>query len=210
MSDSTSPLKKLSALESFIDETRVMNFSDSVFAFAATLLVLKIELPALMASQLDSQLWPAITHLWPQYFANFVSFFIIGYYWLSHHSVFTQMKKMNGRIVWLNTLFLIFLSFLPFPVDLYGSFHMNPAVIAFYSLSVSVVGFWLAALWLSAQKMGLLTESLTKKQTQLSTIRYFLMPVIFLLATPIAFVHPLLAQLAWIGVVVGEGVLRKR
>ena len=34
-------------VENIIDENRVINFSDAVFAFAATLLVLKIDLPRL-------------------------------------------------------------------------------------------------------------------------------------------------------------------
>ena len=58
-----------------IDENRIINFSDAVFAFAATLLVLKIDLPELQTVQMSSQFMAVFSTLWPQYLANIISFF---------------------------------------------------------------------------------------------------------------------------------------
>jgi uncharacterized membrane protein len=108
----------ISSVGNFIDENRVTSFSDAVFAFAATLLVLKIDLPIITANQINTRLFPELINLWPQYLANMISFLVIGFYWLSHHSIFNQIKRFDRTVVWLNIIFLIFLSFLPFPVDL--------------------------------------------------------------------------------------------
>ena len=46
--------KILRSVENLINSDRVLNFSDGVFAFAATLLVLKIDLPALSPVEISS------------------------------------------------------------------------------------------------------------------------------------------------------------
>lgn len=43
-------------VEGVIDQNRVINFSDAVFAFSATLLVLKIDLPQLDPGFVETQL----------------------------------------------------------------------------------------------------------------------------------------------------------
>jgi uncharacterized membrane protein len=76
------------AVETLIDRDRVLSFSDAIFAFAATLLVLKIDIPGILPHQVESSFFQVLAHLWPQYFANIVSFLMISYYWLCHHAVF--------------------------------------------------------------------------------------------------------------------------
>lgn len=193
-----------------IDENRMINFSDAVFAFAATLLVLKIDLPQLDPVHVQDQFLPAIYTLWPQYLANIISFLIIGYYWLNHHAIFAMIKRFNATIVWLNLLFLVFLSFIPFPVDLYGEYMNVPAVVMFYSASLAVVGYILALLWFYAVwNHRLISKELARSQIWYYALRSLLAPVVFTFSIPLVFVDPVLAQLSWLFVILGILVLNK-
>lgn len=197
-------------IETLIDENRVMNFSDAVFAFAATLLVLKLELPAIDPAAIGVELPNAVMSLWPSYFANIISFLIIGYYWLNHHAIFGMITKFDKNVVWINIVFLIALSFLPFPVDLFGDYSSVPVVIMFYSLSLSVVGFLLASIWIYATyKRRLVPKSLSDRHIEYYTLRNLLAPIVFALAVPIALVDPLLAQFSWAFVILGLIVINK-
>lgn len=197
--------KLVSSVESVISESRVIGFSDSVFAFAATLLVLKIDLPTITQSEVGKQLLVALTTLWPQYLANIISFFIIGFYWLHHHAIFNQLRKFDRTLVWINILFLITLSFLPFPVDLYGDYPTEPVVLAFYSGSLAIVGFFLFLLWIYAStNYRLINNDISNKRRKFYTIKYAIAPIIFTLAIPMAFLDPMLSQFSWILVIVGN------
>lgn len=203
--------KILKSVENLIDEDRVLNFSDGVFAFAATLLVLKIDLPTLSQADLTStRITQELLNLWPQYFANIISFLIIGYYWLTHHAVFSLIKKYNQTIIWLNILFLIFLSFLPFPVDLFGDFQNSEVIVVFYSATLSLVGFILAAIWLYASnKNHLISPEMSQHQKYYYSLRFLLAPTIFLLSIPLVFIDPLLTKISWIFVVIGIFIINK-
>ena len=137
---------------SLIDENRVVNFSDAVFAFAATLLVLKIDLPEIYNIHDQTHIFYSLYQLWPQYLANIISFLIIGFYWLNHHAIFSQLQKFNSTFVWINMVFLIFVAFLPFPIDLYGTFMFTPIIVAFYSASLALVGYMLVIMWIYANR----------------------------------------------------------
>lgn len=203
--------KILKSVENLIDSDRVLNFSDGVFAFAATLLVLKIDLPSLSPLEINSgRLLSELINLWPQYFANIISFLIIGYYWLSHHAIFSLIKRFNPVIIWLNILFLVFVSFIPFPVDLFGDYSNSLVVIMFYSLSLSAVGFLLASIWLYAvNKRGLIQEGIGKHQIFYYSCRFLLAPVVFLLSAPLAFIDPAVAKISWLFVIAGIIIINK-
>ena len=193
-----------------IDKNRIVNFSDAVFAFAATLLVLKIDLPQMTGASIDAQFLAAIPSLLPQYLANIISFFVIGYYWLNHHMIFAHLKKFNMTIVWMNIFFLILVSFLPFPVDLYGSYINVPSIVMFYSASLALVGFMLFGIWLYAvHKNRLIEHTLGKKEIAYYSARTLIAPVVFSLSIPLVAIHPLVAQFFWILVIVGIVFLNK-
>lgn len=198
-------------VESIIDQNRVINFSDAVFAFAATLLVLKIDLPQLNPGFEQTELVRSMIHLWPQYFANIVSFLVIGYYWLTHHIIFGMVKKFTRTLVWLNIIFLIALSFLPFPVDLYGDYPKVPLVVVFYSASLAIVGYLLAIVWwYASHNHRLVDKKVTDRKIKFLTIKILVAPVVFTLSIPLVYIHPYLVQLSWVFIIVGVTIVNRK
>ena len=186
-----------------ISENRVIGFSDAVFAFAATLLVLKIDLPTIAPGNFSNDFVHALTSLWPQYLANIISFLVIGYYWLNHHAIFGLVKTYNSTIVWINIIFLIFLSFLPFPVDLYGDYFTTPIVVVFYSASLALVGYILALIWWYASASHrLINPELSNKSINYYLVRILVAPVVFTLSIPLVYIHPAIAQISWLFILV--------
>ena len=95
-----------------LDKGRMESFSDGVFAFAATLLVVDLALrgppPALQQ----------VLHAWPFYLAYVVSFLTIGAAWLAHTALTDRLAQADPLLLRLNLLLLLAVVFLPFPTRL--------------------------------------------------------------------------------------------
>lgn len=74
------------------DTGRTEAFSDGVFAFAITLLVLDIDVP----ESAFSHLWRGIADQWPSYLGYATSFLTVGGIWLVHHGIFRRLQYANG------------------------------------------------------------------------------------------------------------------
>lgn len=189
-------------IRTLIDGDRIINFSDAVFAFAATLLVLKIDLPQIPPGLLETQFLTEIFKLWPAYSANFISFLIIAYYWRVHHKLFILIKRYDNVIIWLNIIMLIFVSFMPFPIDLFGQYPTIVPVMIFYTLSISLVGVLLLIIWLyAAFGHRLIDKNLSQKAIWYHTISNIIAPAVFLLSIPLIMVDHLLAKFSWLLVI---------
>ena len=98
---------------------RLEAFSDGVFAIAATLLVLEFTVnTGLDAPPLGHQL----LHLWPAYLAYVTSFLTIGIIWINHHSVMETVGRVDRTFMFVNTLLLLVVSFIPFPTRLVAEY----------------------------------------------------------------------------------------
>jgi len=95
-----------------LSKDRMEGFSDGVFGFAATLLVLDIALrpPGTPLQQM--------LHAWPAYLAYLVSFLTIGVSWLLHTALTDQLTGVDQLFLRLNLLVLLVVVFLPFPTGL--------------------------------------------------------------------------------------------
>jgi uncharacterized membrane protein len=95
-----------------IDKGRMESFSDGVFGFAATLLVVDIALrpPGTPLQQL--------LHAWPAYVAYVISFLTIGAAWLAHTALTDRLAQADSLFLRLNLLLLLVVAFLPFPTRL--------------------------------------------------------------------------------------------
>jgi uncharacterized membrane protein len=95
-----------------LSKDRMEGFSDGVFGFAATLLVLDIALgPGVTPLQ-------QVLHAWPGYLAYLVSFLTIGVSWLLHTALTDQLAGVDQLFLRLNLLVLLVVVFLPFPTEL--------------------------------------------------------------------------------------------
>ncbi|MFS4092239.1 TMEM175 family protein [Streptomyces sp. AF1A] len=91
------------------DPTRVVAFSDAVIAIAITLLVLDIHPP-----HDTSRLAHGLLMLWPSYLAYAVTFMLIGQVWANHHIMFDHIRSADRMVLFLNTVLLMDIAFLPF------------------------------------------------------------------------------------------------
>ncbi|MGR6318261.1 TMEM175 family protein [Micromonospora soli] len=90
------------------DPSRIVGFSDAVIAIAVTLLILEIRPP-------DSRhLFHGLVTLWPSYLAYVVTFMLIGQVWANHHVMFDQIRTVDRTVLFLNTVLLMDIAFLPF------------------------------------------------------------------------------------------------
>lgn len=126
--------------------SRIEAFSDGVFAIAITLLVLDIAVPA---SSFDD-LWRGIAHEWPSYLAYVTSFVTIGGLWMVHHGIFRALQYADARVMRLNLLLLMAVSFLPFPTGLMAQAIRDTsaerAAVVFYGGTLLVISILLRVL----------------------------------------------------------------
>lgn len=91
------------------DPARVVAFSDGVIAIAITLLVLEIHPP-----HDTRRLAHGLAELWPSYLAYVVTFMLIGQVWANHHIMFDHIRSADRMVLFLNTVLLMDIAFLPF------------------------------------------------------------------------------------------------
>jgi uncharacterized membrane protein len=91
------------------DPARIVAFSDGVIAIAVTLLVLEIRPP-----EDSGHLLQGLVALWPSYLAYVVTFMLIGQIWANHHVMFDHIRSVDRVVLFLNTVLLMDIAFLPF------------------------------------------------------------------------------------------------
>ena len=98
--------------------SRLMALSDGVISVAITLLVLDIRLPQGFGEYPDTELWAALVALWPRLLAYLLSFYVIANFWMSHRAKFEHIVRTDGRLMWINMLFLLTVGLVPFTTNL--------------------------------------------------------------------------------------------
>ena len=110
------------------EKDRVEAFSDGVLAIVITLLVLELKVPEHVTGG-NPELWHALAERVPAIFAWVVSFVYVLVFWVAHHYLFAQLANVDRGLLWLNGLFLLAISFTPFPTSLAGEYPgATPAV----------------------------------------------------------------------------------
>jgi uncharacterized membrane protein len=141
------------------DTSRLVAFSDGVFAITITLLVLEITPPSD-----DKNLLHGLLALWPSYLAYAVTFLFIGQVWVNHHVMFDHIRAADRTVLLLNTLLLMVVAFLPFATsvlaDALRSGHGQRTAVVFYGIAFDVAALTFNAVWQYACRHRLLSQAL--------------------------------------------------
>ncbi|MGZ3790415.1 MAG: TMEM175 family protein [Bacteriovorax sp.] len=141
----------------FVESThRIESFSDGVFAIAITLLILEVKVPRVHLKGTSVAFWQELFNLWPSYLAFAFSFLMIGIYWINHHYIFQLFKRSNHVFGLLNLLFLMAISFLPFPTAVLAEYMSDVAyrhiAIMFYAFGLFLPAITWLMLWIYGSK----------------------------------------------------------
>ena len=117
------------------ENSRLEMFCDAVIAIAITLLILEIKVPPVHTMHSISDVWCALGHLWPSFFAFGFSFMIILIVWFNHHECMKLIRKSSPPLLFATGFFLLTIVFLPFPTaflaEYLGTEYVQPAVFLF-------------------------------------------------------------------------------
>jgi uncharacterized membrane protein len=189
---------------------RVLAFSDGIFAIAMTLLVIAITVPKIADADSVKDLADALGDQPEAYISFFISFAVIGRYWIAHHQFFALLARMDVRLVWVNLLYLGFVAFLPFPTDLLGTYFDNPLSVGIYAISVAVVSGLEVLLLKCANDSGLFQREMPPQIYRWAVYLSFTPVLFFIASVPVAFLSTTLAVLLWLGPVPFAIMTRRR
>jgi uncharacterized membrane protein len=172
------------------DYDRTVALSDGVFAIALTLLVLNIPLPAD-----GDDLWSQLDDLLPNLAAYALSFAVLGFMWLRHHSFFRELSGIDRPLALLNLLYLGFVALIPFPTGLIAERGDESAAVIVYALTIAISSAIAVQMGVVAERHGLL------RAHPWSAPERFAVPAVFLASIPIALIDPTAATLCWLALI---------
>jgi uncharacterized membrane protein len=181
-----------------LSKDRMEGFSDGVFGFAITLLVLDIALhpPGTPMQQ--------VLHAWPSYVAYITSFFTIGGAWLLHTGLTDQLARTDALFLRLNLLVLMVVAFLPFPTRLVADALHNitgeRVYVTMYGLTLLTIRLLGASLDAYARREHLYSPR--QDDEELHTDRRKLLPIVagYVIAILAGLVLPVLAVALYFGI----------
>jgi TMEM175 potassium channel family protein len=180
-----------------VEFARTLTFTDGLFAIAMTLLVVDLAVPTLTDTNSVHELADKLGDDSAKFISFFISFAVIGRYWLAHHTYFSALARLDRALIGLNLLYLAFIAFLPFPTALLGEYFENPLSIAIYAVNVAIVSGMEVVLFSWAQNHDLLQRKLPSDVYRYGTAMSLAPVVFFALSIPVAFISTTLAVCCW-------------
>ena len=116
-----------------LSKHRLEALADGIFAVAMTLLVIELKLPEQTSVHMSRDLMVGVANLIPKFVAWIISFFVLGIFWFSHHRLFHYVRLVDAKLVWLNIVYLSFVSLMPFSSAIVGQYPQFLFSQAFYS-----------------------------------------------------------------------------
>jgi len=187
--------KNLPPLERGRDFSRIVAFTDGVFAIAITLLVLQIDVPegAETASALASDLLDQR----PDFIAFVISFLVIGNFWISNHRFMRTAREFDQGLMFLLLLYLGFMVLIPFSSQLMGEYSDRfDFTVIIYTLNM--VGVVVGALLMVNHVLARgLAEPRYEWDLELTRKSQVFSGAVFLLSIPFAFLLGPWTPLLW-------------
>lgn len=139
---------------------RIDAISDAVFGVAMTLLVLEIKVPELEGHMTELELAAAFWALMPKFLVYFLSFMTAGIFWTGQSAQFRYIRTSDRNLNWINLLFLLFVSTLPFSTAFLGDHITFKFSIFLYWLNVFLMGVMLYINWEYANRHNFIASEM--------------------------------------------------
>ncbi len=174
--------------------TRIEALTDGVYAIIMTLLAFDIRLP-----ELDKvALWPALQTLAPILSSYFISFALLGVYWISHRNQFNYIIHIDQTHRWINIFFLCFSALIPFSTEVIGRYRGETLSSVLFGANLMLMSLLLFWSWVHATSQHrLIASDLDPQIIAKGKRRSLFLMAIYVLAIAVAFFTPILSLIMY-------------
>jgi uncharacterized membrane protein len=189
---------------------RIVNFTDGVFAIVITLLILTIQVPEIPPTLVAQELPSRLLALGPKILSYVISFLVVAVYWMAHHRIFRPIGGYDRTLLWLNFVFLMTISFLPFPTSLLGEYGEQQLPVVIYAANVSAASLLLTLIsWYATNRGHLTAPDPDEGDTRHGRVQGLAVPVVFLLSIAVSFFSVAAAMYSWLLLLVVGPLLQR-
>lgn len=186
-----------------INKARFEAFSDAVFAFAATLLVLGFVLPVLHGGDVtDARVLHAFAGMWTNLLAYILSFAVIGIMWQNHHALFRMVRDVDRSTVFYNLLLLAITAFIPFVTSALGTYPQLHVTTFAYGVVLSLSGTAYNVLLMHLIRSHAFAPEVSETAIRQTVVAYRTGWITYIVAMLTALILPVLSFALYIAVTV--------
>ncbi|HEX4337445.1 MAG TPA: TMEM175 family protein [Polyangiaceae bacterium] len=165
---------------------RLEAFSDGVLAIIITIMVLELKVP-------HGDDLAALLPLCPVFVGYVVSFLYVAIYWNNHHHLLHTVKTVTPGVMWANMLLLFCLSLFPFITSWCGENPHASWPAALYGMVLLSAGLSYTVLQSAIIRGGGVLQKAIG-----ADVKGKLSLVIYAAGIPLAFVNPMIAEIAFV------------
>jgi uncharacterized membrane protein len=176
-----------------VEFSRVVAFTDGVFAIAITLLVLALDVP-------DSadDLAHSLSNQEADFFAYALSFAVLAKLWLAHHRFVSQIDRFDDRLMGITLFYLAWIALIPFSSELLGDYGGETDAVIVYALNMVAVSLTFAWQMSHAFRAGLVKSEYAGRPRLFTGPAHFSVAAVFAASIPVALVSPTAGTLMWL------------
>jgi uncharacterized membrane protein len=170
---------------------RLQALADGVFAIVMTLLVLELGVGGIAKTANNKEVVQGLLEMWPKFLIYGLSFLILGVFWVIHHTLFDAIKRYDTTLIWLNILFLMFITLIPFSTALFGAFGTMQITALAYGVNMLLIFNSGWAIWAYVTgKRRLVDQDLDPALVKGGSLMGLVYALIMIPAIGVSFVNP--------------------
>jgi uncharacterized membrane protein len=171
-----------------IGKNRIEALSDGIFAIVMTLLILELHVPNLSPNTPNVEVTTALVALWPKFVSYLVAFISLGVFWIAHHIMYHGIRRADRTLLWLNIVFFMFVSLLPFSTSILNAFPRALIAPFLFGANLASVGWLLFFQWVYVSSLpDMLATFVTTEYRATVRFRMLVVPIATTLTAFICF-----------------------
>jgi uncharacterized membrane protein len=186
-----------------LGKERLEALTDGIFATVMTVLVLSLSVPVIASGATNAEVATDLETLGPNILAYVLGFLLLAVLWISHHNVFHYMTQVDRPLLWLNTLFLLTIGFLPFSTALVGKYPQFQPPEVIFGANIIAISFCMLSILSYSSRTGLLVVP-ERDERVMGRVRsrWRTGPVFYLVAIMLSFINPLVSFAAYVAILI--------
>jgi uncharacterized membrane protein len=130
----------------------------------------------------------ALRDLLPKLNGYILSFALVGMYWVAHHQMFHVLRRVNRQLMWVNLLFLLLVTFLPFTTSLLSVGRVSQLAVMIYGANLALISLVLFAMWFYVTRVARLADPKLSRDVRRDVDQRILsMPLLAIISIAISF-----------------------